>query len=399
MLAGRSRAVHAMRSKTATALHSHPELLRLLRRVAARTQPERLAEDDADTAVLSRIWRELLQRDLDESGKRHWLQAMRNGLTSADVAIAVARSEEYTNRIAAEQFFLPDLRELRPDNYREVQIGGPDDCLSVFEAREPADFDWLEQAILDNGYYNKPGIWMNEINLDKKVMAEIIAAFSPERPLELGCSTGGVLKCLLDLGIRGEGLEISSRAKRDAYPEVRDSIHLGDLLTAELTAGYDLIFGLDVFEHLNPNRLVDYLKSIGKVLSADGWLFCNIPAFGNDEVFGEVFPLQIPSWKRDSSNNRPFADLHVDENGYPMHGHLIWAGSAWWVQQFELAGFHRQPDVERALHGKYDRFFETHAPARKSFFVFSPCESPENPVLKALGRKESAALRDVMYSA
>ncbi len=357
-------------------------------------------DDPAADAVLRRIYRELLQRDLDEPGRQHWLRAMRNGLPPADVAIAIATSEEYTNRIAAERFFLPDLRELRPDRYREARIEGSNDTLAVFQAETPADLDWLEHAILDNGYYNKPGIWMNEVNLDKRVMAELIAGFAPARPLEVGCSTGAVLRCLLDLGIRGEGIEISSRAKRDAHPEVRDAIHLGDLLTADLPAPYDLVFGLDVFEHLNPNRLVEYIDAIRRVLAPTGWLFCNIPAFGHDDVFGEVFPLQFASWRNDAAAGRPFADLQVDDNGYPMHGHLIWAGSSWWVEQFEHAGFHRQPSVERALHDKYDRFFDTHAPARKSFFVFSPDQSPDwGSVVARIGRAPSAVLDGALLGA
>lgn len=329
-------------------------------------------------ATVGFIYQELLHRDLDSSGRKHWLAAMRSGLTAADVAVAVAKSEEYTNRIAAERFYLPSLRELRPDRFHNLEIeGGGGKTMAVFEAGGSEDYDWLEKAILDFGYYNKPGIWMDEINSDKRVMAEIIASFSPSRPLEVGCSTGGILYCLLEKGIHGEGLEISARAKRDAYPEIRDAIHLGDLLSAGLAGPYDLIYGLDVFEHLNPNRLRQYLDAIRAIVSPDGWLFCNIPAFGPDEVFGEVFPIVLPGWREDQAAGRPFRQLEVDADGYPMHGHLIWAGAKWWVEKFEQIGLHRQPDIERVVHATYDQFFEAAAPARKSFFVFSADPAPD----------------------
>jgi hypothetical protein len=349
-------------------------------------------DEDAATEALASIYRELLQRDLDDAGRRFYLAAMRDGLPAFDVAVRIAKSEEYTNRIAAERFYLPSLRELRPDRYRVEEIGSASGkTMTVFEALDPDDFDWLEKAILDFGYYNKPGIWMDEINPDKRVMAELIANFSPARPLELGCSTGGILYCLLEHGIKGDGLEISARAKRDAYPEVRDGIHLGDLLSADLPGPYDFVFGLDVFEHLNPNRIGEYIDAIAKLLTPTGWLFCNIPAFGADDVFGEVFPLVLPRWREDEAAGRPFSELEVDADGYPMHGHLIWAGANWWVEQFSKAGLHRQPDVERNLHAHYDSFFEANAPARKSFFVFSPDPSADAaPVRQRLEARRSS---------
>ena len=351
---------------------------------------------DKRAEAVGRIYRELLQREVDEPGARHWARAMDGGMSPVDIAISIARSEEYTNRIAAERFFLPNLCELRPESYQVVSVNAADDALKVFRALGPEDFNWLEHAILEHGYYNKPGIWMNEINLDKRVMAEIIALFSPRHPLELGCSTGGVLRCLLDHGVHGEGLEISARAKRDAFPEVRDAIHLGDLLTAELPAPYDLVFGLDVFEHLNPNRLAEYLHALRAVLEPSGWLFCNIPAFGPDAIFGEVFPLYLPSWAEDAAAGRLFADLHVDAEGYPMHGHLIWASTDWWVGQFESAGFHRQAAVEGAIHQRYDRFLEANAASRKSFYVFSPNRSPDvDAVVRHITEHPSLVLAEV----
>ena len=54
------------------------------------------------------------------------------------------------------------------------------------------------------------------------------------------------------------------------------------------------------------------------------------------------------------SAGRPFATIHVDDLGYPIHGHLAWASASWWVGQFQAAGFERELAVERALHTRYD---------------------------------------------
>lgn len=116
-----------------------------------------------------------------------------------------------------------------------------------------------------------------------------------------------------------------------ASPATHSRIHHGDLLSLDLPAGYDLLFGLDVFEHLNPNRIRHYVERIREITSPDAYVFCNIPAFGDDPVFGTVFPRYIDEWNADAVAGRHFSMLHVDEQGYPLHGHLIWADSGWWT--------------------------------------------------------------------
>jgi hypothetical protein len=240
----------------------------------------------------------------------------------------------------------------------------------VFERETAADSDWLEQAILTNGYYEKPGVWVLEVDFDKRLVAEMLAAFAPGAALELGCAAGAVLECLQDLGVEAEGIDISAMALERASERVRPRIHQGDILTLDLPRRYDLLFGLDVFEHLNPNKLDAYLARLAAVTSDDAFLFCNIPAFGEDPVFGTVFPLYVDGWKEDAAAGKPFSRLHCDEQGYPIHGHLVWADAAWWSAQFERAGFTREIEIERALHRKYGGYMEKRSPARRAFFVF-----------------------------
>jgi len=102
-----------------------------------------------------------------------------------------------------------------------------------------------------------------------------------------------------------------------------------------------------------------------------GWLFANIPAFGWDSVFDEVFPIYLDRWRTEQSRNGRFSFLPVDAAGLPLHGHLVWATAQWWQRSFTEAGFVRQMEVERALHEVYDTFYLSSAPARRSLFVFS----------------------------
>ena len=155
-----------------------------------------------------------------------------------------------------------------------------------------------------------------------------------------------------------------------------------------------MVFGLDIFEHLNPNRIDSYIARIARIAAPDAYLFCNIPAFGRDEVFGTVFPYYVDGWDADAAAGRPFTRLHVDALGYPLHGHLAWADAAWWVERFVAAGFHREPDIERALHAKYDGYMERITPARRAYFVFArqPSADRRNRTIERIAANPSSAL-------
>ena len=272
---------------------------------------------------------------------------------------------------------------------------GPD--LLAFDAREPADFDWIEQQILRHGYYEHEGVWDLALSPDKQAMAEIMAAYDPSRALEIGCATGTVLHYLAELGVAAEGVEISHMAVGRAFADVRDRIHHGDLLALPLTGPFDLVYGLDVFEHLNPNSLADYLTRIVTLLGDGGYLYAALPAFGHDPVFGQIFPIYLRDWHGDVALDRNFRLLHTDGKGYPLNGHLIWADSRWWVTQFERHGLRREEAIERAVHERYDHFFDGYATARKAFYVFSKNGRPEahEAVIHRLQSEPSAALGEL----
>src|SRR5213079_3338484 len=122
-----------------------------------------------------------------------------------------------------------------------------------------------------------------------RLMAELLASLRPASVLELGCASGAVLAGLVDRGIEVTGVDVSEHARDQARSDVRDHIVLGDLPTLDLPGGYDMAVGLDVFEHLNPNRLGVYLAKLSSLVRDGGWCVANIPAFGDDPVFGAVF--------------------------------------------------------------------------------------------------------------
>jgi SAM-dependent methyltransferase len=326
--------------------------------------------DVPDEVFVDSVYQSVLRRDPDEEGLRYYRRLLREGADRGDVARTLLRSDEHINRVTRELYRLPSLRRSWPERYVEApsRAGG---TVVAFHAPTPEWFDRLEAAILSSDYYDKPGIWEFNLNRDKRLMAEIVASLEPTCVLEIGCSNGTVLQSLHERGIEVAGLDISVAAVARADPSIRERIHIGDLLTADLPRTYDAVYGLDVFEHLNPNKLAAYLAQVRALTNPGGLVFTNLPAFGEDPVFGTVFPMDLEEWDRDAAAGRPFSLLPVDDDGYPHHGHLVWADSAWWVRQFEGAGLRRESAVERALHQRYDEYMRQSSPARRSFYVFS----------------------------
>ena len=330
--------------------------------------------EESDAAFIQLCYDRLLGREPDEAGRATNLAALQQGVSRFDIIQGIVRSSEYYSLLTKSMFGdlkLPQLQELRPNNFEASPFVASDQKAMTFRARDAVDFDWLEKMIFEYGYYEKPGVWSLTVNQDKQVIAEIVRHFSAGRCLELGCATGPVVKLLAEAGVQAEGVEISHMALALAYPDIRKRIHFGDLLRLDLQGGYDVIIGMDVFEHLNPNKIGQYVDRCFQLLRAGGYLFTNIPAFGSDEIFGEVFPIYLEAWRSEAARNSPFSALHVDDAGWPINGHLIWATAIWWQGVFEESGFVRETTIEKALHEVYDPFFHASAPARKSFFVFS----------------------------
>src|SRR5690242_12228755 len=281
----------------------------------------RRRDTDDDELFLANAYRSLLGRPIDDVGRAGYLEQLRGGLSRMGLAESIGASDECMRRTPLEK----SPRRRFPGRYRLALNYNSTNVLWVFDANQPSDFDWMEELILTEGYYESPGIWTLDIDDDKRVMADVVARFEPRRTLEFGCSSGAVLRALADLDVLADGLEISSMAYKEAPPEIQARVFLGDLLDLDVPCAYDFVFGLDIFEHLNPNRLARYLDALRATMVDGGTLFTVLPAFGNDAVFGEVFPMYLPEWNADEAAGRPFRALHCDDAGYPMNGHLIWA--------------------------------------------------------------------------
>jgi SAM-dependent methyltransferase len=274
------------------------------------------------------------------------------------------------NRVVADAYPLPNIRSSNASRYVDVPKVDGKETVPCFVATTAEDFSWINGQIALHDYYDRPGIWGYTITAEKRVVADLLACFSPDRVLDLGCANGAIMKCLADLGIHAEGIDLSEAAVDSAFSEIRERIHVGNITEARGLGTFDLVSGLDIFEHVTPSDLVAVIDAVRDVIEENGFLFANIPAFGCDDVFGTVFETYLQQWSESARRGELFDLLHTDDFGFPLHGHLIWAPTDWWVRAFTTRGFTRQPSIERALHERYGEFFRAAAPSRGAFYVF-----------------------------
>jgi SAM-dependent methyltransferase len=322
---------------------------------------------------LERIYTALLGRSLDDSGYEYYQSLLSNGMSLDDVLLLLAESDEHENRVLRKHIAITDLRTVAPERYVEVRPKGGGVAEQLLRIDTPEDFDWLEKRIALHGCYERPGSWSFAPNDEKRIMAEIVAAISGSGAsvLELGCANGVLLGALADLGVEGQGVEFSDLALSRASETARPRIHIGDIGDVDLDEEFDGVVALDILEHLNPNRLATYLDRVHRWIRPGGFLIANLPAFGVDPVFGEIFPIRFVEWERDAEAGRLFSLMELEEDGWPKHGHLIWADSDWWQRTFADAGLRRDQEVETAIRARWGERLQKIAPARMALYVLS----------------------------
>lgn len=331
------------------------------------SSPSQTAGPLDDATFVEAAYRELLNREPDADGLTGATAHLANGGARSDLLYAIVGSDEFENRLLVSNKIspLPSLVAMRPHRYRRSgEFLG-----FIVESNE--DYDWLEKMIIEHGYYERPSPWGYGFDQDKKNLAGLISLLRPHRVLEVGCGDGGTLHGLRQLGIDCIGLDVSTYAKERALPDIRDRVTVGDLLNhGHAFHEVDTLCGFDIFEHLNPNKFPEYLRTCAKILPVDGLLLINVPAFGDDALFGNAMGVWTDEWRKDLGRHTPFSFIPCDDHGFPLVGHLVWADSVWWEDTFKANGFVRARSIERLLHERYDPIFE-YSHARRAFMLFA----------------------------
>jgi protein-L-isoaspartate(D-aspartate) O-methyltransferase len=168
-----------------------------------------------------------------------------------------------------EQFFIQQHHQRTARNYLRVD---PVDKYKICPIAEKFSFDyWDGDRKYGYGGYKYDGRW-------KQIAQKLIEAYNIKNGdsiLEIGCGKGFLmfeLSCLLpDSLIRG--LDVSTYAKDNAKPEVKQHIDIGSAENLPYKdKSFDFIFSSMTLHNLELPELVCALKEIDRVKKQDSWI-------------------------------------------------------------------------------------------------------------------------------
>jgi len=275
-----------------------------------------------------------------------------------------------------------------------VPLGGGDP-VPLIEVEQASDLDALVANMESCRYYDA-AYFQDHSGYKARahvahfwLVGELLRRLQPRRAFELGCGRGDLLSILARGGCEVLGLDPSADAVAAAWPDVKTRLRRGTLeqVGPELEARgerFDLLLGLDVWEHLHPRALPRAVEQLTALATDDALLFAVIPAFGRDRSFGEQFPLEFEQNRAAFDARQPFRFLTAERTAppIPVAGHLIWAHAEWWEAQFVAHGWRRVVALEPLLRG-FDAFLPHSV---RSAFLFGRDHPAARRRVEALAR-------------
>jgi SAM-dependent methyltransferase len=341
-------------------------------------------------STVEELYQGIFNREPDPGGRVHYANELRAGRPLRDVLRKMLKSEEFHGAQifrAIKQSDLPDITGELPRSY--VTGKGLDNLVHhVISIENDSEFDLLEHLIIEHRFYDSFGGWGYAVDLDKRVIAAIVKGFGASSCLDIGCSNGPVISLLAQEGFDVTGIDFSHLAFALAFPNVRDRMRYGDVLSLDFDRKFDVILAMDFFEHLNPFKVMRHIERAASLLEPEGYLLVNSPMFGTDRVFGTPFPLHLEEWTHEPQDTF-WRHIPCDAKGWPWDGHLIWAGVEYWERQFASAGLVRDVVIEAAIQESLKGFFEHFAPARRAIFVLRWPENARQSAEVAAGVRDA----------
>jgi Methyltransferase domain len=345
-------------------LSGHARLLiaRLLSRAGRETNfsPEQLA---------TALYCGLLNREPDVGGLADKLGLLQDGKL-LEVIRSFVNSPEFRARALRDLVptpMLPDLRTLMPERYQTQNVAGAP--IFVYLAQSDEDIGLMASLIDRHRYYDQFGVWSPVIDGDKQITAAIVRGLGARSCFELGCFTGPVISVLADSGVSVLGADVSHLAFVFAYPNVRDNMIFGDLLSLDIDRRFDVVLCMDVLEHISPLRLDVYIEKLLALVDDNGYIYLNAPMWGKDHVFGVFEEPYLSEWHT-VGDRCYWRHWPCDHRGWPVHGHLVWASPQWWERKFAEYGLVRDRMIEQAIHACLGGFFKQ-AIGRRCLFVLA----------------------------
>lgn len=164
------------------------------------------------------------------------------------------------------------------------------------------------------------------------------------RMADLGCGHGALVHCLKSSGYRNvEGVDVSSEQVSLAHRLGLKEIRQGDLLgfLGNSPGTYDVLFLMDVLEHLEKQEIVDLLSQMRGALAGGGQAIIHVPngegLFGMRVQYGDFTHINCftPQSIRQVLHACGFRTVEVYEDVPVVHGikslirNLLWHVLTW----------------------------------------------------------------------
>lgn len=124
------------------------------------------------------------------------------------------------------------------------------------------------QRIYDESYfktrYPRPEMWSNRAKF-------IMRRFAPKRTLDVGCSTGLLVKALVDLGVDAYGVDGSDYALSKAHPSITNRVRKMNFESEPMPfedSSFDMVTGFYVTEHIH--AIDHFAQEMYRVLARNG---------------------------------------------------------------------------------------------------------------------------------
>src|SRR4030042_4890743 len=125
----------------------------------------------SDDEFLDYIYKKSLGREPDPEGKAHQLKFLRAGNSRASLVLNITEAPEFIFKVVKDNIHayikLLPIKDERPDRFEILADRSGKEKTWVFRVKEEGDFDWLERKVIENGYYERPGVWSFIIDEDK----------------------------------------------------------------------------------------------------------------------------------------------------------------------------------------------------------------------------------------
>jgi len=204
------------------------------------------------------------------------------------------------------------------------------------ESHEPLSGKALYDALYAVGYGSE-GSMVHYL----PILKEIKKLNGVHSVLDVGCSHGGGVEALWEMGIRASGVDISSNAVKMAQRRHGDNDLCVDKCWQSASATslpfvnstFDAIISTDVLEHLDPTESDMAVSELVRVTRM--WLVLKI---ANRHEGSRMDRIKAPVGKHQSDT---FSKVIRKQHGrdLPANLHTLVQSSDWWITKFEAAGF------------------------------------------------------------